>query len=91
MDTVSIQETKDGLDFFYAQKNHAAKMVDFLTSVAPVKVKKSEELVSTDIHSGSSSYKFSFSIEIAPICRDDLVVLPKKLAHSMKYFTVGIM
>ncbi|KAI5962515.1 NMD3 [Candida pseudojiufengensis] len=83
VDTVSIQETKDGLDFFYAQKNHAAKMVDFLTSVAPVKVKKSEELVSTDIHSGSSSYKFSYSIEIAPICRDDLVVLPKKLAHSM--------
>ena len=30
-----------------------------------------------DIHSGSSSYKFSYSVEIAPICRDDLVVLPK--------------
>ncbi|KAF6066709.1 NMD3 family protein [Candida albicans] len=83
VDTVSIQETKDGLDFFYAQKNHAAKMVDFLQAVAPIKVKKSEELVSMDIHSGSSSYKFSYSVEIAPICRDDLVVLPKKLAHSM--------
>ncbi|KAK6204611.1 putative nonsense-mediated mRNA decay protein [Scheffersomyces amazonensis] len=83
MDTVSIKESKDGLDFFYAQKNHAAKMLDFLSAVAPVKSKKSEELVSTDIHSGSSQYKFSFSVEIVPICRDDLVVLPKKLAHSM--------
>lgn len=83
MDTVSIQESKDGLDFFYSQKNHAVKMVDFLTAVAPVKTKKSEELISIDTQSGNSSYKFSFSIEIAPICRDDLVVLPKKLAHSM--------
>ncbi|EGW34120.1 nonsense-mediated mRNA decay protein 3 [Spathaspora passalidarum NRRL Y-27907] len=83
VDTISIQESKDGLDFFYSQKNHAAKMLDFLSAVAPVKAKKSEELVSTDIHSGSSQYKFSFSVEIAPICRDDLVVLPKKLAHSL--------
>lgn len=82
-DTVSIQESKDGLDFFYSQKNHATKMVEFLTAVAPIKNKKSEELISIDTQSGSSSYKFSFSIEIAPICRDDLVVLPKKLANSL--------
>ena len=30
MDTISIEEVKDGLDFFYGQKNHAIKMVDFL-------------------------------------------------------------
>ncbi|RLV90199.1 60S ribosomal export protein NMD3 [Spathaspora sp. JA1] len=83
VDTISIQESKDGLDFFYSQKNHAGKMLDFLQAVAPIKAKKSEELVSTDIHSGSSQYKFSFSVEIAPICRDDLVVLPKKLANSL--------
>ncbi|KAK6459948.1 putative nonsense-mediated mRNA decay protein [Scheffersomyces coipomensis] len=83
VDTVSIKESKDGLDFFYAQKNHAAKMLDFLSAVAPIKNKRSEELVSTDIHSGSSQYKFSFSVEIVPICRDDLVILPKKLAHSL--------
>ncbi|ODV80103.1 nonsense-mediated mRNA decay protein 3 [Suhomyces tanzawaensis NRRL Y-17324] len=83
VDTISIKEAKDGLDFYYAQRNHAAKMVDFLSAVVPLKNKKSEELVSTDIHAGSSSYKFTFSIEIAPICRDNLVVLPKKLANSM--------
>lgn len=87
VDTVSIQEAKDGLDFFYAQKNHAVKMIDFLTGVAPVKTRKSEELVSIDTQSGNSSYKFSFSVEIAPICRDDLVVLPKKLANQMGNIT----
>ncbi|QLG73002.1 hypothetical protein HG535_0E00860 [Zygotorulaspora mrakii] len=83
VDTISIKEAKDGLDFFYAQKNHAVKMLDFLNAAVPLKYKKSEELVSQDIHTGSSTYKFSFSVEIVPICRDDLVVLPRKLAKSL--------
>ncbi|KAK6456090.1 putative nonsense-mediated mRNA decay protein [Scheffersomyces xylosifermentans] len=83
VDTISIKEAKDGLDFFYSKQNHAAKMLDFLQAVVPIKAKKSEELVSVDTQSGSSSYKFSYSVELVPVCRDDLVVLPKKLAHSM--------
>lgn len=83
MDTVSIQETKDGLDFFYSQKNHALKMVDFLSSVVPIRHKRSEQLVSQDIHSGSAQYKFTYSVELVPICKDDLVILPRKLAQSM--------
>ncbi|OUM52891.1 hypothetical protein BVG19_g2123 [[Candida] boidinii] len=83
MDTISIKEAKDGLDFYYAQKNHAVKMIDFLNSVVPVKSKRSEELISSDIHSGTAQYKFTFSVEIVPICKDDLVVLPKKLAHQL--------
>ncbi|KAH3899322.1 probable 60S ribosomal export protein NMD3 [Saccharomycodes ludwigii] len=83
VDTISIQESKDGLDFFYGQRNHATKMLDFLNSVVPIKFKRSEELISQDIHTGSSTYKFSYSVEIVPICRDDLVVLPKKLAKTL--------
>lgn len=83
VDTISIQESKDGLDFFYSQRNHATKMMDFLSAVAPIKAKRSEELISIDTQSGSSTYKFTFSIEIAPICRDDLVVLPQKLANQL--------
>ncbi|AMD21183.1 HEL097Cp [Eremothecium sinecaudum] len=83
VDTISVSESKDGLDFYYSQKNHAVKMIDFLNSVVPIKTKKSEELISQDTHTGASTYKFSYSVEIVPICRDDLVVLPKKLAKSM--------
>lgn len=83
VDTISIQESKDGLDFFYANRSHAIKMIDFLSSVAPIKSKDSKELVSQDTHTGSSTYKFTFSVEIVPICRDDLVILPKKIAQSL--------
>lgn len=81
-DTINIKEVKDGLDFFYAQRNHADKFVDFLTSVTPAKVKKSQELISMDIHTSTKSYKFTFSCELIPICKDDLVALPVKLAKS---------
>jgi len=82
-DTINIKEVKDGLDFYYSQRNHAEKFVDFLTSVAPVKSKKSQELISVDIHTSTKSYKFSFSVELVPICKDDLVALPIKLAKQI--------
>ena len=82
-DTINIKEVKDGLDFYYAQRNHAEKFVDFLTSVAPVKTKKSQELISMDIHTSTKSYKFSFSCELVPVCKDDLVALPIKVAKQI--------
>ncbi|KPI39041.1 60S ribosomal export protein NMD3 [Cyphellophora attinorum] len=82
-DTINIKEVKDGLDFFFAQRNHAEKFVDFLTSVTPVRVKKSQELISMDIHTSTKSYKFTYSCELVPICKDDLVAIPQKLAKSI--------
>ncbi|ETI20868.1 hypothetical protein G647_07211 [Cladophialophora carrionii CBS 160.54] len=82
-DTINIKEVKDGLDFYFAQRNQAEKFVDFLTSVAPVRVKKSQELISMDVHTSTKSYKFTFSCELLPICKDDLVALPIKMAKSI--------
>ncbi|EKM75358.1 hypothetical protein AGABI1DRAFT_46606 [Agaricus bisporus var. burnettii JB137-S8] len=82
-DTISVREVRDGLDFYYSHRNHAIKMVEFLTSVVPVRSKSSEQLLSTDTHSGTSDYKFTYSVEIAPICKDDLVCMPLKLARSL--------
>ncbi|KAK9474238.1 NMD3 family-domain-containing protein [Dipodascopsis tothii] len=82
-ETISIQESKDGLDFFYSQRSHAMKMIDFLSAVVPVKTKDSKELISMDTHTSLRSYKFTFSVEIIPICKDDLIVLPLKVARSL--------
>jgi nonsense-mediated mRNA decay protein 3 len=82
-DTVNIKEAKDGLDFYFAQRNHAEKMVDFLQSTIPCKMKKSQELISMDIHTSTKSYKFSYSVELIPICKDDLVAMPIKLARQL--------
>jgi nonsense-mediated mRNA decay protein 3 len=57
-------------------------MVEFLQSITPIRVKTSEQLLSADIHTGSKSYKFTYSCELIPICKDDLLCLPKKIAHN---------
>jgi nonsense-mediated mRNA decay protein 3 len=82
-DAINIKEVKDGLDFYFAARNQATAFVDFLTSVAPVKSQKSQELISMDIHTSTKSYKFSYSVELVPICKDDLVALPIKLAQQI--------
>ncbi|KAF4637742.1 hypothetical protein G7Y89_g354 [Cudoniella acicularis] len=82
-DTINIKEVKDGLDFYYSARNQAEKFVDFLNSVAPVRAKKSQELISMDIHTSTKSYKFSYSVELVPICKDDLVAIPIKLAKQV--------
>ncbi|KAI9139720.1 NMD3 family-domain-containing protein [Paraphysoderma sedebokerense] len=82
-DTVNIKTARDGIDFYYANRNHAIKMLEFLQNVVPCKSKSSEQLISTDIHNNTSNYKFTYSVEIVPICKDDLVCLPKKVARSL--------
>ncbi|KAJ7077915.1 NMD3 family-domain-containing protein [Mycena belliarum] len=82
-DTIAVKEVKDGLDFFYSQRSHAIKMVEFLSSVVPVRSKSSEQLLSSDTHTSTANYKFTYSVEVAPICKDDLVCIPPKQARQM--------
>ena len=82
-ETVSVQEKKDGLDFFYVQRAHAIRMCEFLASVVPVRMNKSEQLISMDVHTSQSNYKFTYSVEIVPLCKDDLICLPLHVARSL--------
>lgn len=46
-------------------------------------MKSSEQLISLDTQNSTTNYKSTYSVEIIPICKDDLVCLPRKLAQSM--------
>lgn len=80
---ISIEEAREGLNFLFASKHAAVRFSEFVSSVVPCRIKHSEEMVSTDTHTGHSSFKFTFSIDIAPICREDLIVLSKKQATQI--------
>jgi len=82
-DTISVKEVKDGLDFFYSQKSHAIKMVEFLSGVVPIRSKASEQLLSADTHTNTANFKYTYSVEIIPICKDDLVCIPLKQARQL--------
>ena len=80
--TLGIKPTHEGIDFFYANEGQARKMVDFLMSVVPCRYVTSKTVVSQDIHSNTYNCKFTYSVEIVPVCKDCVVCLPAKLAHQ---------
>nr|CCA15826.1 60S ribosomal export protein NMD3 putative [Albugo laibachii Nc14] len=79
----NIETQPNGVDFFFLERNHAQRFVDFLEECVPLKLKSAKKLISSDNHSNTHNYKFTYSVEIAPVCKDDLVVLPTKLARSL--------
>jgi len=82
-DCVNIKQVHDGLDFYYANKSQGRKMVDFLATVVPGRTKTSQRLVSHDIHNNTFNYKDTFSVELAPVSKGDIVCLPSKVAKSL--------
>uniref|UniRef100_F6WRF3 60S ribosomal export protein NMD3 n=1 Tax=Ciona intestinalis TaxID=7719 RepID=F6WRF3_CIOIN len=81
--TTKISQKPNGLDFYYSSKQDARKFTDFLMSVLPCKYQSSQKLVSHDTHSNTFNYKTSFSVELPPVCKDDIVCLPKKLSQQL--------
>ena len=74
---------KDGLDFFFGFEPYARKLVDFLQSVVPCRYNTSKKLISHDQNSNTYNYKYVFSVEVVPICKDNVVCLPVRLARSL--------
>nr|XP_002735759.1 PREDICTED: 60S ribosomal export protein NMD3-like [Saccoglossus kowalevskii] len=81
--TVNIKAHHDGLDFYYEGKQDARKLVEFLQTVVPCRYQTSQRLISHDTHNNTYNYKTTYSVEIVPICKDNIVCLPPKLAQSL--------
>ena len=58
-------------------------MVDFLQGVVPIRFNTSKKLISHDINSNTYNYKYVFSVEVVPVCKDNIVCLPLRLAKSL--------
>lgn len=81
--TLGIKPIHGGLDFYYTSENHARKMVDFLSTMLPVRITHSKRLISHDIHSNTFNYKYTISVDIIPIAKDGLVCLSKRLTQQL--------
>lgn len=81
--TVDIKAIHEGIDFYFDRKDDATKFIDFLQSVIPCRYIPSHQLISHDTHSNVSKYKFGFSVDVIPICKDDIMCLPLPLAHYL--------
>ena len=65
----TIKEMPGGMDIYWASRNGANHLVEFLKGVVPVRTTVARKLISQDINSNTMNYKFSMFAEIAPICK----------------------
>lgn len=82
-DAVGMKLFPDGIDFYFFHRSQALKFVSFLNHVVPVRYKTAEHLVSHDANSNTYRYKYTFSTEIIPLCKDDMLCLPPKLSSHL--------
>jgi len=78
-----VEQVPAGVDFNFLERSHALKFIDFLGSVVPTRSKAAKQLVSEDIHTANKNFKFTYAVEIVPLCRDDLAVVPSRTAAAM--------
>ena len=80
---MAVRDVHGGLDFYFGGRAAATRFVEFVEGAVPARHRSDKQLVSHNIHTTTYRYKYTFSLEIAPICKDDLVCLPAKLATSL--------
>jgi NMD protein affecting ribosome stability and mRNA decay len=70
------------VDFFYGHRSHALKFLEFLGSMVPMKNRSDKQLVSFNEQNAVYNYKYTFSVQIVPICKEDLCLLPLKVSSQ---------
>ncbi len=80
---LNVKEHPEGVDFYFANKSQAMALADFIKASLPAKVKQSKQLVSHDQNSNIVNYKYTFMIELAPVSKEDLIVLDKDTSKEM--------
>lgn len=81
--TIGIEQQDHGLDFQFKSNAHANRFISFVQQHFIAKAKCSRQLISTDEQNAEAKYKFTNQCEVAPICRDDLVLLEPKLSKAL--------
>ena len=64
-----------GVDFFFSKRSHAQRFLDFLQGVVPIRYRSDKQLVSHNEQNASYNYKYTFSVEIVPICKVCTVIV----------------
>jgi len=80
---IGIKEENGGLDFQWANRSNANVIINFLRSNTPTRHSESKKLISHNEQSNTATFKFTYLVEMVPLCRGDLVCLPKALARKL--------
>lgn len=74
---LSVDASRQGFDFYFMSLVHAQAFAAYLARIAPMRIKTTKKLVSTDVKSNTANLKHTVACDMVPLCRDDLVMVHK--------------
>ncbi len=74
---LQIDSCRHGLDFYFLHLAQAQTFASFLNRLAPMRLKTSQKLVSTNAHDNTAHVKHTLTADMVPLCRDDLILVGK--------------
>ncbi|KAJ9468828.1 60S ribosomal export protein NMD3 [Diplonema papillatum] len=83
LDVLKIQAEPDGIDFFFDSKSPALKLLQFVVALAPCKRVDAEQLISSDLKNNTANFHYSYRLDIARMCREDILCLPRSLYSQL--------
>jgi nonsense-mediated mRNA decay protein 3 len=75
---LKIDASRHGLDFYFLSLSKAQHFAQFLSRLAPIKIKTSSKLISADVKCNTANMQYTLTCEVVPLCRDDLVLVHKE-------------
>jgi len=74
---LQIDSCRHGLDFYFLNLAQAQTFASFLARLAPMRLRTSQKLVSTNVHDNTAHIKHTLTADMVPLCRDDLILVGK--------------
>jgi nonsense-mediated mRNA decay protein 3 len=72
-----IDSCRHGLDFYFLTQANAQSFAQFLSRLAPMRLKTTQKMVSEDLKNNTANMKHTFACDMVPLCRHDLILVPK--------------
>lgn len=79
----SVKNVKGGMDFYFTLRSDAISFSDYVSKLIPCRSHTSQQLKSHDVHNNTYNYKWTFLLEVVPVCKNDVVCLPKAFASRL--------
>jgi nonsense-mediated mRNA decay protein 3 len=81
-DCLAITQVQGGINFQYDERNKAQELSEFIKDNLSCRTKMTQQLISHNEQNSEYNYKYTYIVELAPVCRDDLVMLPKNVQRE---------
>lgn len=82
-DVIGLEKVRGGLDFFFADRTSARIFNDFINKTVAARTTISKKMVSQDTRNNFLNMKYTYAVELVPVCKDDLVYVPQKVSKSL--------